>query len=244
MTAEAVRRHLHVACTLALLVTVAAGCGSGRHDTIRIGIYGDCYGPFAGLGVTERADSRGRRVVHPARREGERTQAVGRSERDHGSQASVSNWCSTAISTAPAPAVSAELAGWSSSKARTSSSRRTMFPTTASLRSTPRDSRAWRSSPPRSYPAARLGPNVFHVAPDIRQVQAGLGAYAFHTLGWRTADIVEEDDPQGYATSAGFIAEFCSLGGTIVGRQRGSGDRASTGHVSSGRSRAPPTASH
>ncbi len=57
MTAEAVRRHLHVACTLALLVTVAAGCGSGRHDTIRIGIYGDCYGPFAGLGVTERAEA-------------------------------------------------------------------------------------------------------------------------------------------------------------------------------------------
>ena len=57
MTTEGMRSHLLVACALALLMTLAAGCGSSRRDTIRIGIYGDCYGPFAGLGITERAEA-------------------------------------------------------------------------------------------------------------------------------------------------------------------------------------------
>ena len=71
-------------------------------------------------------------------------------------------------------------------------------------------------------PAARLGHNVFRVGADDRQLSAGLGAYAFHTLGWRTAVTVGEDDTNGFTQTAGFVAEFCSLGGKIVRRFWGS----------------------
>ena len=61
-------------------------------------------------------------------------------------------------------------------------------------------------------------PNVFGVAPNLRQGSAGLGAYAYHTLGWRTAVTLGEDDPLGWSLTSGFVAEFCSLGGKIVKR--------------------------
>lgn len=65
--------------------------------------------------------------------------------------------------------------------------------------------------------------NVFRFDPDGAQLSAGLGAYAYRTLGWRTAVTVGQD--QGvfaggdeYTQVAGFVAEFCALGGTIVKR--------------------------
>jgi branched-chain amino acid transport system substrate-binding protein len=67
-------------------------------------------------------------------------------------------------------------------------------------------------------------PNIFRFTPDGAQLSAGLGAYAYRTLGWRTAVTVGHDDGpfvlEGfeYTQVAGFVAEFCALGGTIVKR--------------------------
>ena len=61
-------------------------------------------------------------------------------------------------------------------------------------------------------------PNRFHVAPDWRAAFAGLGAYAYRTLGWRTAVTIGSDDFIGWSLQAGFVAEFCSLGGSVVKR--------------------------
>ena len=61
-------------------------------------------------------------------------------------------------------------------------------------------------------------PNVFRFQPDGAQVVAGLGAYAYRTLGWRKVATVGEDDPFGWPQVAGFVAEFCSLGGDVVQR--------------------------
>jgi branched-chain amino acid transport system substrate-binding protein len=58
-------------------------------------------------------------------------------------------------------------------------------------------------------------PNVFRFAPDEAQSTAGLGAYAFHRLGWRRAAVVVADNSQAWPEAAGFIAEFCSLGGRV-----------------------------
>jgi branched-chain amino acid transport system substrate-binding protein len=58
--------------------------------------------------------------------------------------------------------------------------------------------------------------NVFGIEPDSAQESAGLGAYAYRTLGWRDAVTVGENDPAGWAEVAGFAAEFCSLGGHII----------------------------
>jgi branched-chain amino acid transport system substrate-binding protein len=61
-------------------------------------------------------------------------------------------------------------------------------------------------------------PNVFRFAPDAAQTSAGLGSYAYRQLGWRRAAVVADDVPYGWAESAGFIAEFCALGGRVVAR--------------------------
>jgi branched-chain amino acid transport system substrate-binding protein len=75
--------------------------------------------------------------------------------------------------------------------------------------------------------AAALGPettllnpaaNVFRFNLDGAQWMAGLGAYAYRQLGWRSAAMIGEDDPYGWQQAAGFVAEFCALGGNIVKR--------------------------
>jgi len=58
-------------------------------------------------------------------------------------------------------------------------------------------------------------PNLFRFGPDTAQGSAGLGAYAHNTLHWRTAVTVGENDPNGWSEVAGFVAEFCALGGNI-----------------------------
>jgi len=57
-------------------------------------------------------------------------------------------------------------------------------------------------------------PNVFRFRVTMAQWAAGLGAYAYDVLGWRRAVTVGNIAPG----PAGFIAEFCSLGGTVVQR--------------------------
>ena len=54
----------------------------------------------------------------------------------------------------------------------------------------------------------------------MAQWSAGLGAYAYQRLGWRNAVTISNYQ----SAPAGFIAEFCSLGGNIVKRLTPSGD--------------------
>jgi len=61
--------------------------------------------------------------------------------------------------------------------------------------------------------------NVFRFTSDNGQSGAGLGSYAYHELGWRTAETLALDAPYGWGTVAGFVAEFCALGGRIVERR-------------------------
>lgn len=60
--------------------------------------------------------------------------------------------------------------------------------------------------------------NLFRFTPDGAQMTAGLGAYAFNRLGWRRAVVVAEGYVNGLEQAAGFVAEFCALGGTVVER--------------------------
>ena len=62
----------------------------------------------------------------------------------------------------------------------------------------------------------RPATNLFRFTPDYAQQEAGLGAYAYHVLGWRRASIVAGNDNPGWAGAAAFTAEFCSLGGTVI----------------------------
>lgn len=61
-------------------------------------------------------------------------------------------------------------------------------------------------------------PNVFRFSADGAQSAAGLAAYAYRDLGWRRAGLVMDPLPASWETAAGFVAEFCALGGTVVSR--------------------------
>jgi branched-chain amino acid transport system substrate-binding protein len=58
-------------------------------------------------------------------------------------------------------------------------------------------------------------PNFFRFMGDGAQTAAGLGTYAYEDLGWRHATVVAEPFSEGFELSAGFVAEFCALGGTV-----------------------------
>jgi branched-chain amino acid transport system substrate-binding protein len=61
-------------------------------------------------------------------------------------------------------------------------------------------------------------PNVFRFQPDGAQQTAGLASYAYERLGWRTAMVVGDDYVTSWERAAGFVAEFCALGGRIAER--------------------------
>lgn len=59
-------------------------------------------------------------------------------------------------------------------------------------------------------------PNLFRFTTEGTQWSAGLGTYAYRDLGWRRAAVVTEDYSFSWDQAGGFIAEFCSLGGSVV----------------------------
>jgi branched-chain amino acid transport system substrate-binding protein len=61
-------------------------------------------------------------------------------------------------------------------------------------------------------------PNVFRFASDSAQSIAGLGSYAYDKLHWRRVVIVGQPTSFDYGEAAGFVTEFCSLGGDVVQR--------------------------
>jgi branched-chain amino acid transport system substrate-binding protein len=61
-------------------------------------------------------------------------------------------------------------------------------------------------------------PNLFRFVADGAQSAAGLAAHAYTDLGWRRAALVMDPLPHSWEQAAGFVAEFCALGGTVVSR--------------------------
>src|ERR1700674_4036066 len=61
-------------------------------------------------------------------------------------------------------------------------------------------------------------PNFFRFNPDGAQWSAGLGSYAYNKLNWKTAAVIGDDYAFPYTSLAGFIAEFCAVGGNVTKR--------------------------
>jgi branched-chain amino acid transport system substrate-binding protein len=61
-------------------------------------------------------------------------------------------------------------------------------------------------------------PNFFRFHNDGTQWTAGLGDYAYNELGWRNVVTIGDDYDFPYSQVAGFVAEFCSIGGTVSQR--------------------------
>ena len=61
-------------------------------------------------------------------------------------------------------------------------------------------------------------PNFFRFHNDGTQWTAGLGDYAYNELGWRNVVTIGDDYDFPYSQIAGFVAEFCSIGGNVSAR--------------------------
>ena len=61
-------------------------------------------------------------------------------------------------------------------------------------------------------------PNFFRFNGDGAQWNAGLGDLAYNKLGWKTAAVIQDNYSFGWTSAAGFIAEFCAVGGNVVQR--------------------------
>ena len=61
-------------------------------------------------------------------------------------------------------------------------------------------------------------PNFFRFNGDGAMWNAGLGDLAYNKLGWKTAAVVSDDYSFGWTSTAGFIAEFCAVGGKVTKR--------------------------
>ncbi len=62
------------------------------------------------------------------------------------------------------------------------------------------------------------GKNLFRYHGDGAQWNAGAGEIAYKKLGWRKAGIIIDDYSFGWTSAAGFIADFCAVGGNITKR--------------------------
>jgi branched-chain amino acid transport system substrate-binding protein len=61
-------------------------------------------------------------------------------------------------------------------------------------------------------------PNYFRFHGDGAQWNAGMGDILHNTAGWDTAVVIADDYSFGWTSAAGFIAEFCAVGGEVVQR--------------------------
>ncbi len=71
------------------------------------------------------------------------------------------------------------------------------------------------TSPAQALTLQKPVPNLFRFSPDGAQIMAGLGTYAYRDLGWRRAVTIADDQSFDYTQVAGFVAEFCALGGVV-----------------------------
>jgi branched-chain amino acid transport system substrate-binding protein len=61
-------------------------------------------------------------------------------------------------------------------------------------------------------------PNFFRFNGDGAMWNAGLGDLAYNKLKWKTAAVVADDYSFAWTSAAGFIAEFCAVGGKVTKR--------------------------
>ena len=61
-------------------------------------------------------------------------------------------------------------------------------------------------------------PNYFRFHGDGAQWNAGLGDQLHNVAGWDTVAVIADDYSFGWTSAAGFIADFCAVGGNVVAR--------------------------
>lgn len=203
-----------LACSAAAL---AAGCG-GRSAHVRIGVLSDCYGPFSTLHEVIVASAELPLLERGGRLRGKQPSSGVEGARVAGRPVELEIGCVAGnedvlpearrlVEEDGAQAIVGPLDPEEGMILREYARRRR--PETAFV------------IQPSGAPELTLTdpvPNVFRFALDDAQYVAGAGTYAYRHLGWRTAAIVADDVPYAWGGVAGFVAEFCALGGRIVDR--------------------------
>jgi len=205
-----VRRSV-VAVGLAL-AALTAGCSSSA-DVVKIGLLTDCQGPFHAFEEAQLSGAelpflrRGARLagagpsggVTPIEVGGRRVELV-RGCQESGEHTQFVEDARRLVETEDVDAV----VGGASVVARELARR---YPDVPFVSAFSNEQEVTLRSPAR---------NLFRFSPDYAQDAAGLGAYAYRELGWRSAAIVAGDWSPGWDGAAAFTAEFCALGGTVV----------------------------
>jgi branched-chain amino acid transport system substrate-binding protein len=218
----------------ALVCAVLAGCGAGsgeRHDTIRIGVLAECQTS----GVTSYAQDLA----------GAELPLLGRGGRLRGASPS-DGVVGVSIAGKPIELVlgcSGGSAGSSTTDSALAEARRLVEIEHVDVLVDGEDADSSSGNFLRDYARLRPGiafvyasflapattlsdpaPNLFDFGLNWEQWMAGLGTYAYRTLGWRRAVVIESAQflsVSPWLEAAGFTAEFCTLGGTIVKRVAG-----------------------
>ena len=205
-------RHALLVPAIAVLVAVAGGCGSDERP-FTIGVLADCQGALRGYGDAQLSGAelpflqRGAHLLGTSPSDGVSTIAVGgrRVELVVGCQETGEHlvYVEEARRLIEEEHVDVVMGG-SSVVTRDVAHR---YPGSIFV------STFWDEQ---EVTLRRPAANLFRFTPDYAQQEAGLGAYAYNTLGWRRASIVAGVGNPGWAGAAAFTAEFCSLGGTVA----------------------------
>jgi len=206
---------LVLACTA---IAVAAGCGGSKAEPFRIGILSDCYGPFSSAHELIVASAELPLIKRGARLQGRKPSDGLEPLRVAGKHVELRIGCVTGtedvlpearrlVEEDGAKVVVGPLSPEHGLVLREYARRR---PETVFL---------IQPSGALELTLTDPAPNIFRFTFDAAQYAAGLGSYAYRQLGWRTAATITDDIPYGWANVAGFIAEFCALGGHIVDRE-------------------------
>ncbi len=214
MRADRRRPPVRSIITIAL-VACAVGCGGTSARPFRVGVVTDCYGAFA--------------QYRPQALAGAELPLLERGAKLHGQSVSTATVGGRTVELVPA------CERWGHASSSISALRQLVevdhvdavigsefqddsVITAAYARLHPHTTFMLTGSEPSVTLTPHPSPNVFRFVPDTRQSTAGLAAYAYHTLGWRSVATVADNNSAGWGTVSGFIAEFCSLGGTVARR--------------------------
>jgi branched-chain amino acid transport system substrate-binding protein len=196
---------------------VVSGCGAASEGTLRVGLLADCVGNLSGVQESAFAGAELPLIRLGARLAGTRPSQGLRDARIAGHPLRVVVGCSESgqystlvdearrlVEVEHVDAVIGPIGAADGIVLRELARR---YPTVPFLLA---DSIAQEATLER--PAA----NVFRFTMDVVQRSAGLGTYAARVLGWKRAVVVSGDDAIGWGGAAGFVAEFCAAGGTVI----------------------------
>jgi branched-chain amino acid transport system substrate-binding protein len=206
-----------LAAVVALALVAAAGCGGSTTRTFRIGVLADCYGPFSPYYDLVLASAEAPFLQRGAKPSGKQPLAGVDDVKVAGRRVELLRGCVAGnADVIPEARRLVEEEGAGAIVGLLDPEQGLVLASYARRR--PRQVFVIQPSDAPELTLDRPSPNVFRFAPDSSQTVAGLGTYAYSRLGWRTAVTVGDDDPYGWGRVAGFVAEFCALGGRVLHR--------------------------